>query len=396
MNTTNPLARNLPAFEWMRFLTITVILWAATHPTPSESAETRKVSPESQVISPEVSTNRMVTFRIYAPKSEAIKLTSPDIQENVKGGAPLTKGTNGIWEVTLGPVNPGAYRYAFNVDAVPVIDPKNPAISESQDHVSSLVVVPGNDFMDILQVPHGAVASMTYYSTSLKCFRRLHVYTPPGYETGKDRYPVFYLLHGSGDCDDSWGSVGRAGFILDNLIAAGKAKPMVIVMPAGHTPSTPPGIIPGGDDPFSNDFLNDLMPLVESHYRIQGDRAHRALAGLSMGGWQTLNIGISHLDQFAYLGVFSSGVLEGFRGSVPKVTFEDRSRSVLDDASLKPGLKLLWLATGKTDFLLEHSRKTVAMLKQHGFSPVYQETDGGHIWINWRNYLNEFAPQLFQ
>ena len=182
-----------------------------------------------------------------------------------------------------------------------VIDPRSPSTSESNTNVWSLVYVPGSDFMDTKDVPHGAVAEVTYYSKSLKRFRRMHVYTPPGYESGEGKYPVFYLLHGASDCDDSWTSVGRAGFILDNLIAAGKAKPMVVVMPAGHTGPVhvPRRAAAHGRprDEFIADFVNDIMPYAEKHYRVYTDRQHRAMAGLSMGGGQTLNIGIPQPGQ---------------------------------------------------------------------------------------------------
>jgi enterochelin esterase family protein len=281
-----------------------------------------------------------------------------------------------------------------------VIDPRNPATSESNANTWSLVGVPGADFMDTRDVPHGAVAAVTYYSTSLKRFRRMHVYTSPGYESGKGRFPVFYLLHGAFDCDDSWTSVGRAGFILDNLIADKKARPMVVVMPAGHTG---PFRFGGGRPPvdeFAQDFLNDIMPHIQKHYRVYTDRKHRAMAGLSMGGGQTLSIGIANLEKFAYLGVFSSGVFGitgGGPGGAPQgPSFEEQHKAVLDAAKLKQGLKLFWFATGKNDFLVETSRATVAMFKKHGFDVVYRETEGAHTWLVWRQYLNEFAPLLFR
>lgn len=350
-----------------------------------------------QVVSPEVSPERKITFRILAPKAEAVRLGGNDLP-GLGPGAELVKATNGIWEVTLGPVAPGAYRYHFNVDGVTVMDPQNPVTSESSANSWSLVAVPGSDFMDTKAVPHGAVATVTYYSKSLHRFRRLHVYTPPGYESGQGKFPVFYLLHGATDSDDSWSSVGRAGFILDNLIADKKAKPMVVVMPAGHTGPFRFGT-PFNNE-FEQDFVGDIMPLVEKNYRVYQDRKHRAIAGLSMGGAQTLNIGIPHLDQFAYLGVFSSGVFGitggGAGGSPSGPSFAEQHQQRLDDAKLKPGLKLMWFATGKDDFLVATSRATVEMLKQHGFAVVYQETEGAHTWTNWRNYLNEFVPQLFQ
>ncbi|MBZ5623909.1 MAG: esterase, partial [Acidobacteriia bacterium] len=332
-----------------------------------------------------------------------------------------TKGENGVWEITLGPVDPGAYRYNFNVDGVTVIDPRNPSISESNTNVWSLVYVPGSDLMDTREVPHGAVASVTYYSTALKRFRRMHVYTPPGYETGTSKYPIFYLLHGAGDCDEAWTSVGRAGFILDNLIAAKKVKPMLVVMPAGHTSTTggargaPPAAGgPAPVDEFTQDFMTDIMPYAETHYRVLADRAHRAIAGLSMGGSQTLNIAIPHLEKFAYVGVYSSGLIGAFgggrgaaRGTPPAAApiapaaqqppaWEQQHMADLDNAAAKKGLKLLWFSTGVDDGLISTTKATVDMLKKHGFSPVFQESPGAHTWLNWRNYLIEFTPQLFQ
>ena len=362
-----------------------------------------------QVVSPEVATDRRVTFRILATNAQAVRLSAGDIPGNGPG-AEMAKGTNGVWEVTLGPIEPGAYRYNFNVDGLSVIDPRNPATSESNNNTWSLVYVPGSNFSDTKDVPHGAVSMVTYYSKTLGRFRRMHIYTPPGYESGKGKFPVFYLLHGAGDSDDSWSSVGRAGFIVDNLIAAKKAKPMIVVMPAGHTRATtfrrsdtstnstarPPV------DEFAQDFLTDIVPHVEKHYRVQTDREHRALAGLSMGGGQTLNIGVPNLEKFGYLGVFSSGVFgiaggnRGGGGTNTAPSFEEQHKAVLDNAKLKKGLKLFWFGTGKDDFLLTTSRATVEMFKKHQFDVAYEETAGGHTWIVWRDYLNDFAPKLFQ
>src|SRR5213594_2723954 len=288
-------------------LAMGVAALAACMLVPSASAQRGRGPQGPQVVSPEISADRRVTFRILAAKAETVRLSGSDIPGNGQG-AQMTKGTNGVWEVTLDPIEPGTYRYNFSVDGVSVIDPRSSAISESNNNVWSLVHVPGSDFMDTKDVPHGAVSAVTYYSKSLGKFRRMHVYTPPGYESGQGKFPFFYLLHGAGDCDEAWTSVGRAGFILDNLIAAGKAKPMVVVMPAGHTgPFRFGGPRPAVDD-FAQDFLNDILPFVEKHYRVQAERKSRALAGLSMGGGQTLNIGIPNLDKFAYLGVFSSGI----------------------------------------------------------------------------------------
>ena len=250
--------------------------------------------------------------------------------------------------------------------------------------------------MDTKDVPRGAVAEVTYYSKSLKRFRRMHVYTPPGYESGAGKFPVFYLLHGAMDCDDSWTTVGRAGFIMDNLIAAGKAKPTVVVMPAGHTGAW--GLGRGSRrDEFSEDFINDIMPTIENHYRIRAGRQHRAIAGLSMGGSQTLNLMAAKPDAFGYIGVYSSGIFGITRGTNRQgPSWEEQHLAILDGDTLKNGLEHLWFATGKDDFLVETSRASVAMLKNHGLNAIYKETEGAHTWIVWRQYLHEFAQTLFK
>jgi enterochelin esterase-like enzyme len=390
------------------FTVVAIAVWVIVTLNDVPAQEGGRGGDPPRVVSPELSADRMLTLRILAPKAEAVLLNRGDVPG--RGPAPeLKKGEAGVWEVTLGPLDPGAYRYTFSVDGVTVVDPRNPAISESNSSVSSIVYVPGSESSDTADVPHGAVAAVTYHSKSLGKVRRLHVYTPPGYGLGSEKYPVFYLLHGSGDSDESWTSIGRAGFILDNLIAAGKARPMLVVMPAGHTRVVTPGRRGGGEgaperppvDEFVQDFVNDIMPFVEKTYRVSTERKDRAIAGLSMGGSQTLNIAIPNLDKFAWFGVYSSGVFRtpgrgGRGGEATGPTWEERNQEFLDRDDLKPGLKLVWFATGKDDFLVESSRGTVEMLKKHNFNVVYNETSGGHTWINWRIYLAEFAPLLFQ
>jgi enterochelin esterase-like enzyme len=412
------------------------------------------------VVSPEVMSDGRVVFRIAAPKAQAVTLSAGDITVLFTGGGagaivgtnistimpatPLPQGwpefnksDNGIWEATVGPLPPGAYRYVFMVDGVRTLDPVNTRSAESNTNMWSLFTVPGADMMDTTDVPHGAVARITYYSTVLKTFRRMHIYTPPGYETANQKYPVFYLLHGAGDTDDAWISVGRANFIFDNLIAARKAKPMIVVMPAGHQPGTPGGGASHGGtppetpaaapavNPFTNEFITDMLPYVEKHYRTINDRPHRAIAGLSMGGGQTLDIAFTHLNLFAQIGVFSSGASLGGgrggrrgapapgdaaagRGAPPaaaagaptappgQAAWERNHLADLDNASLKKGTKLIWFSTGKDDGLITNSKSTVEMLKKHGFDAIFIESAGAHSWFNWRNYLIEFTPQLFQ
>jgi enterochelin esterase family protein len=398
------------------------------------------------VVSPEVMPDGHVAFRILAPKAEKVTLNGNDITvlfagggagaitgTNIAtvmpatplppGGPEFTKNDAGIWEAAVGPLPPGAYRYVFQVDGVRVLDPVNTRSAESRDNMWSLFTVPGAEMMDTTDVPHGAVAEVFYYSSVLKTTRRLHVYTPPGYEVGNQKYPVFYLLHGSGDTDDAWTSVGRASFIFDNLIAARKAKPMIVVMPAGHQPMMPGAPAPGATppqtptvNPFTNEFITDMLPYVEKHYRSINDRQHRAIAGLSMGGSQTLDIAFTHLNMFGEIGVFSSGAsLGGGRGRGPapgaapgappatpaaaqpaRPDWEATHLADLDNASLKKGAKLIWLSTGKDDNLVASTKSTVELLKKHGFEPVFIESPGAHSWFNWRNYLIEFTPQLFQ
>jgi enterochelin esterase family protein len=333
-----------------------------------------------------------------------VRLNGGDIPGNGMGRE-LKKGENDVWEVQTDTVPAGAYRYTFNVDGVAVVDPRNPATSESNNNTWSLVYVPGSEFADAKNVPHGAVAAVHYQSSTLGRLRRMHVYTPPGYERGEGKYPVFYLLHGASDSDASWSTVGRAGFILDNLIAEGKAKPMIVVMPAGHT--GPFGFGRGGRgagspdrqlDEFGDDFLKDLKPYIEANYRVITDQAHTAIAGLSMGGAQTLNIAFAQPEKFGYIGVFSSGVFGiagGRGGAAPNTQWEERHKDALDNAEAKKGQKLVWFACGKEDFLVATSKATVKMLESHDIKVVSKESDGGHTWLNWRQYLSEFAPMLF-
>jgi enterochelin esterase family protein len=360
--------------------------------------------------SPDVLPDRRIAFRLYAPDATSVTLRGGDIPAAARDNLKFTKAENGVWEATTAAVEPGAYRYVFVVNGVGVIDPRNTAISESNTTTWSVATVPGSDAMDTRNVPHGAVADVFYQSSALGRTRRMHVYTPPGYETGKGKYPVFYLLHGAGDCDDSWTSVGRANFILDNLIASGKAKPMIVVMPAGHTNAGGGGrgAAPAGGPPprdeFGEDFVKDVMPYIEKNFRVIADRAHRAIAGLSMGGGQTLNISIANLEKFGFVGVYSSGLPGGAGRGAPAdgaaappfgAAWEQTHLAALDNANAKKGLKVLWFATGVDDGVIGRTRSTVELLKKHGFAPVLKETPGGHTWLNWRSYLIEFAPQLF-
>jgi len=377
----------MPTFKCLLVLllilsSLTIAQWT---PTPNDTLKSITIMNDGKI-----------TFRIYAPYADEAALGGPDIPAP-HGNKKMEKQENGVWEVSTGPIEPGAYRYSFIVDRVSVLDPKNPAVSESNANSWSLLYIPGQDFMDLKDVPHGAVSEITYFSKSLNRFRRMHVYTPAGYQNNNNKYPVFYLLHGALDCDDSWSTIGRAGIILDNLIAANKAVPMILVMPAGHT--GPFSFADRRERPFADEFVDDfnkdIKPYIEKNFRIYTDRKNQAIAGLSMGGGHTLNIAIPNLKDYSYIGVFSSGVFENAANTKGPL-WEERNKESLENRDLKKGLSLVWFATGKNDFLLNMSRATVEMLKKHGFEVVYKETEGAHDWKNWREYLNEFAQFLFK
>ncbi len=377
--------------RWL-VLSITFGLCAAAQaqPPPLPAAPPR-------VVSPEVATDAKVTFRIRAAEARAVALTSGGDLPQIPFGQtlPLAKSADGVWSLTIGPVAPGAYRYAFVVDGVTTVDPAQPGVSESNDSTWSLFHVPGAKFMDTLEVPHGAVAEVRYFSAELGKWRRMHVYTPPDYGLVQKRYPVLYLLHGAFDSDDSWSTVGRAADILDNLIAEGRAAPMIVVMPAGHQgPFTAVGVASLNIDPFVREFDRDIRPYVEKHYTTRTGPKSTAIAGLSMGGAQTLEIAVRHLEDFGYVGVFSSGVLSAGAGAVD--AWGAQHATQLDDKRARSSLALVWFATGKDDFLLPTTNATVAMLEKHGLHPIFHGSDGGHVWANWRDYLHEFAPQLFK
>jgi len=397
-------------------------------PAPPAAAQAQLQRPPA-VVSPDVLGDGRVAFRIYAPNAASVFLNAgdlPPVTFTPPGATPVpqtpgspgatvfARGENGVWEfTTAAPVPAGAFRYAIMVDGVRTLDPVNTRTSESNTAMWSMFFVPGIDLEDVKDVPHGAIAEVFYASSVLKTTRRMHVYTPPGYEAGTQKYPVFYLLHGAGDTDDAWTSVGRAGFIFDNLIAAKQAVPMIVVMPAGHQPPRPgtaagaaaAGAPPAASgppaiSPFTLEFVNDLLPYVERHYRVLTDRPNCAIAGLSMGGMQTLDIAFRHLARFAYIGVYSSGaVLGGGRGAAaapPPPDWETVHAADLDNAALKKGTTLLWLATGVDDRLIANTRATAEILKKHGFEPELLETPGAHTWLVWRDYLRRFTPRLFR
>lgn len=351
----------------------------------------------------EVLPDGRVTFRLCAPEADTVSVISSDAADVIPmgigggpAGLPMTKGEKGLWSVTTArPVAPDNYRFNFSVNGVKVPDPQSTTFTTDRIGVNSTFEVPGEagKFQAWNRdVPHGSVSVVEYWSDSIGAKRRAHVYTPPGYQRSGKSYPVLYLVHGAGDSDDSWTGTGHAHYILDNLIAAGKARPMIIVMPFGHTPDRPGGNILANTD-FGDDLIKDLIPYVEKNFRVIDKPGSRAMAGLSMGGAHTLRYGLTHPEMFRYLGVFSMGLGMGNNQNDIADYVKANSEAL---AKASRDLKLFYYAMGKDDFLYGTVAPTRAMLDQQGIKHVYNESAGGHTWINWRRYLEDFVPRLFQ
>jgi enterochelin esterase family protein len=378
------------------------LLLLAAAPAPRSAAQPprRQPTPNDTLVSPEVHPDRKVTFRIYAPKASDVSMSGDWVAQGLGTAGKLTKDDKGVWSITVGPLPPDAYSYAFTVDGVKTLDPKNATIKQGINSLDSMFLLAGPEaaFEENKPVPHGEIRQVWYQSATLGTQRRMHVYTPPGYDQGRDRYPVFYLLHGAGDDDCGWSTIGRAGFILDNLLAEKKAKPMILVMPNGSMPRPANPSAPGASaamaaaqERFTNELLKDVVPTVEKNFRVLTGAENRALAGLSMGGGQTLRVVTTHPDQFAYVGVWSAGIGRNAED------FESRNKAFLDHAEqVNRQVKLFSISVGDRDFALAGSRSLAELLNKHGIKNELHVSGGGHTWINWRHYLNDFAPRLFQ
>lgn len=367
------------------------------------SALAQQRTPNDTLKSPEVDSQGRVTFRLFAPQAQQVKLQAegkdatpgitPEQLKSESERSSMTKGPDGVWSIQIGPIQPGVYRYTFLVDGVQTTDPRNPVSSESLTFVRSMYEVLGAPLLEYRpDVPHGAIASVWYPSAAAGGLRRMHVYTPPGYEHDNRNYPVLYLLHGGGDTDDSWPTVGRAGAILDNLIAEHEAKPMIVVMPAGHVSrdfQLRIGQNTMGHDEFNEDLTGSVISYIDKNYRTTADRDHRALAGLSMGGLQTLDISLSRSDLFAYIGVFSSGWF-------PEMREQEEQTDLAKYRTSGQPFKLYWVGVGKYDIANANSAATVTLLKKYGLTPVTKETGGYHAWTNWRDYLHDFVTEIFR
>jgi enterochelin esterase-like enzyme len=346
-------------------------------------------SAQPRLVSPEVHPDGTVVFRLRAPEAAQVTLL-------FSGSKPMTKDAAGIWTATVGPLQPEIYQYNFVVDGVRVLDPANPELKNGRALDASIVEVPGNPprFDQLQAVPHGALSIRTYRSTPLNKFRKLYVYTPPQYDSEPARrFPVLYLRHGSGDNEENWSDTGRAGIILDNLIAQRKAAPMIIVMPNGDTDgSWAGGSSPEGIEMLGRELLTDIIPMIDKTYRVSPGRENRAITGLSMGGGQAFTIGLKHLDLFAWVGEFSSGLV-----SDTEFQLEKHLPGFLDQPDeVNRKLKLLFLSCGTEDPRFPGQLDLGDKLKAHGIRYVWYPTPGVHEWKVWRHALAEFAQKVFQ
>jgi len=341
---------------------------------------------QGRFTSPVVHPDRTVTFNLHAPQAHNVTLMG------LPGERPaMTKGENGVWSVTIGPLEPSIYSYNYSIDGASVTDPRNPSVKVWRT-LSSMVEVPGDPPRPYERqpVPHGTVHIHAYDGKALQQTRGLYVYTPPGYRNPASRpYPVLFLLHGSGDTESAWTAVGRAHLIADNLLAGKKIKPMIIVMPYGH------GQLPGAGDErnsstsaFEQDLFTDVIPFVEENYHVARDPNQRGIVGLSMGGGQSLTVGLAHPETFRWIGAFSA--------AAPDRDLETRFPALQKDpATANKNLKLLWIGCGKQDFLFERNQKFTGWLSETGIEHTFRITEGGHAWPIWRNYLAEFLPLIF-
>ncbi|GAB3222314.1 esterase [Algoriphagus aestuariicola] len=352
-----------------------------------------------RVVSPEISDSRSVTFRVFSDKANTVTINGSwmGFGETI----PMTKDEKGIWSVTIDPLPTSMYHYNFFIDGVSAIDPTNPHALRDGTRYASLLMIPGqeSEVFQLNDTPHGTLSQVWYDSPSLGMKRRMYVYTPPGYDSSSDSYPVLYLLHGAGGDEDAWSSLGRANLILDNLIASGKAKPMLVVKTNGNawqssTLKQAPGVAAPTRETygqfqgkFEKSLVEDVVPYIEKNYRIKADKDHRAIAGLSMGGAHTITASTTYPDKFSYIGVFSSGI---FDANADMAELEKKFTALKDS-----GVKKYWVACGKTDFVIESNQRLLSILDKTGLKHEYHESEGGHTWANWRDYLVLFAPMLF-
>ncbi|MDD4514581.1 esterase [Massilibacteroides sp.] len=371
---------------------------------------------KQEIISPEIHADQTVTFRLNAPKANQVQITgdflpaqkqkTPFGEVDGPGVVDLAKNEKGVWEYTSPILKPELYGYSFIIDGFKTTDPSNVYLIRDVASLTNVFLIEGDraSLYKVNEVPHGTVSRRWYNSPTLGITRRITIYAPPGYEESSNKYPVFYLLHGMGGDEEAWIALGRTAQILDNLIAQGKAKPMIVVMPNGNVAQEaapgesslgfvkPTMSLPKTMDGEMEKSFPDVMNFIEKNYRTIEEKSARAIAGLSMGGFHSLHISKEYPEKFDYVGLFSAAILPREGSSSP--IYENTDEKLKKQFNNPP--KLYWIAIGKTDFLYEANLDYRKKLDEKGYKYVYYENEDGHIWKNWRIYLTEFAPMLFK
>lgn len=398
------------------FISIIVFLFMAL---TANAQETIGVN-TGDITSPEIRNDNSVVFRLLAPQAKEVfvegdflpkrKVETPYGEMEQTGRAAMTRDEKGVWTYVSSPMNPEMHTYCFYVDGMRINDPSNVYMLRDIATYTNYFLIDGplSENYFVREVPHGTLSKVWYPSPKLGMERRrMTVYTPAGYEDNTTkRYPVLYLLHGAGGDENAWSELGRAAQILDNLIAQGKAEPMIVVMPNGNgAQEAVPGEYPNSmyKPMFMNPkcmegsievaFVNDVVGFIDSHYRTQADKRHRAIAGLSMGGFHSLWISANNPDTFDYIGLFSAAISRQTQGENAWV-YDNLEGKIAKVFEKHP--KLYYIAIGSADFLIKDNTEFRQLLDSKGYRYEYWETDEGHIWANWRKYLNQFAPKLFK
>lgn len=363
------------------------------------------------IVSPEVLPDNKVTFRVYSKEARSISVSGD--WSVTRESTQMVKNDSDLWSVTIGPLIPDRYHYTFTIDGIRATDPSNSITVRDITTHASVVLVPDKEsqLYIVQNVPHGSIHKVWYNSETIKLYRRMVIYTPPGYDDSKDKYPVLYLQHGGSVDEDAWTELGRAAQIADNLIAQGKAKPLIIVMPNGNSneaaalteiprvvnsqSAVPPTQTTGNN--YEASVLKDIMPYIEAHYRVLPGPENSAIAGLSMGGGQAYNIGLRNIDKFAWIGVFSSGLFGGVQGGYGNFEPEKQIPGLLSNSnSFNKSLKLLYIACGEQDPRIEYTKKAATLFKENGLNNVFTSFPGQHEWKVWRKALADFLPRLFK
>lgn len=387
---------------------ISLILLVLATSLTLQAQENLQFGQRREIVSPEIHPDNTVTFRLRAPHAQSVEVSGDFLPPKgwMQGSAKMTKDADGVWSYTTQPLESELFTYSFMADSLQLNDPNN--VYYRRDVASTLnMFIVGNgkaDMYSVNDVPHGTVSKRWYNSPGNNKSRRITIYTPPGYENNKTSYPVLYLLHGMGGDEEAWATLGRATQIIDNLIAEGKAKPMIIVMPNGNVAQeAAPGEsvlglykpvfqLPNTMDGKYEETFTDIMNFVESNYRTIKNKSGRAVAGLSMGGYHSFHISRYYPNTFDYIGLFSAAIM-------PNPNATSKVYNDIDGTlrtQLNNGYKLYWIGIGKEDFLYKANVEYRDKLDKMGMKYVYRESEGGHTWRNWRIYLSEFLPLLFK